>query len=72
MGMRWDGKFKKYYDMQMTVLVAEAREYLQHIMNEFDMSMDRMGLQINDRKSKLFVVKKDQRRSYEKMMVSGK
>ena len=54
--MRWDGKFKKYYDIQMTVLVAETREYLQHIMNEFDMSMDRMGLQINDRKSKLFVV----------------
>ena len=30
-----------------SVLVAETREHIQHIMNEFEMVCDRMGLKIN-------------------------
>ena len=49
------GKLNKYY-MQMTVLVAETRENLQHIVSEFES----MGLKINVGKSKVLTTKKDQ------------
>ena len=45
------GKLNKYY-MQNTVLVAETREHLQHIMSEFERTCDSMELKINVGKNK--------------------
>ena len=42
-----------------TVLVAETRGHLQHIVNEFGRAYDRMRMKINVRKSKVLKVKKD-------------
>ena len=46
--------------MQMTVLVAETREHLKHIVNEFERACDRIGMKINVGKSKVLMVKKEQ------------
>ena len=40
------GKLNKYY-MQMTLLTAETREYLQYIVNVLERVCNRMGLKIN-------------------------
>ena len=42
-----------------TVLVAETRDHLQHIVNEFESACDRMQLTTNVGKSKVLMVKKD-------------
>ena len=52
------GKLSKYY-MQKTVLVAETREHLQHIVSEFKRACDTIGLIINVGKSKVLTIKKD-------------
>ena len=51
--------------------MTETREHLKHIMNEFERACDRIGLKINVGKSKVLVVKKNQRGSSEKVRVSG-
>ena len=60
------GKLSKYY-MQMTVLVAETREHLQHTVSEFERACDSMGLKINVEKSKVLTIKRDQMGSCEKV-----
>ena len=67
MGIEEAGKLNKYD----TVLVAEIREYLKHIVNEFERECDSMGLKINAGKNKVLVVIKNQRGSYEKVKVNG-
>ena len=57
--------------MQMTVLVAERREHLQHIASWFERACDSMGLKINVGKSKMLTIKKDQMGSCEKVRVNG-
>ena len=52
------GKLSKYY-MQMTVLVAETREHLQHIVNEFERMCDSMVLKINVWKSEVLMIDGD-------------
>ena len=52
-------------------MVAKTREYLQHIVNEFERLCDSKELKINVGKSKVLVVKKHQRRSWEKVRASG-
>ena len=54
-----------------TVLVAETKEYLQHIVSEFERACDNMELKINVRKSKMLTAKKDQMGSSEKVRVNG-
>ena len=44
-GGRWEIKEVLYPDD--TILVAETREHLQHIVNEFEKACDIMGLKIN-------------------------
>ena len=44
-----------------TVLVAETKEHLQHIVSEFERACVSMGLKINVRKSKVLVVIKRSR-----------
>ena len=46
-------------------VAAETREHLQHIVNEFERVCNIMGMKINAGKSKVLVVKKDQRGSCE-------
>ena len=53
------------------MLGAETREHHQHIVNEFERAWDRMVLKIKVGKSKVLVVKKDQRECCEKVRVSG-
>ena len=64
------GKLSMYY-MQMTVLEAETREHLQHIVSEFARSCDSMGPKINVGRSKVLMVKMDQMESCEKVRVNG-
>ena len=53
---------KQLLQVDGTVLVGETREHLQHIVNEFERSCDRQKrLKSYVTKSKVFVVKKDQR-----------
>ena len=52
------GKLSKYY-MQMTVLVAETRDHLQHIVNEFERMCDSMVLKINVWKSEVLMIDGD-------------
>ena len=52
------------------MLIAETREHLQQIVNEFVRTCDSIGLKIDVGKSKVLVVKKDQRESNEKVRVS--
>ena len=54
-----------------TILAAETRYYLQHIVNEFERACDSMGLKMNVGKGKVLLVKKDQIGSCQKMSVSG-
>ena len=51
-------EMKLVFHSDDTVLVAETREYLQHIENEFGRACDSMGLKINVGKSKALMVKK--------------
>ena len=51
------------------MLVAETREHLQPIVNEFERACDSMRLKINVRRSKMFMVKKDQIGSCKKVKV---
>ena len=60
-------KLSRYY-MQMTVLVTETRDYLQHIVSE--RACDSIGLKINVGKSKVLMIKKDQVGSYERLRVN--
>ena len=60
----WEIKQVLYADD--TVLVAETREHLQHIVSEFERACDNMGLKINVRKSK-----KNQMGSCEKVRANG-
>ena len=64
------GKLNNYYT-NMTVLEAETRDHLQHIVNEFERTRDRMGRKINVGKSKVPIVNGDQRGDC-KVRVSGK
>ena len=57
--------------MQMTVLVAERREHLQHIASWFERACDSMGLKINVGKSKMLTIKKGLEGSYERVRVNG-
>ena len=59
----------KYADN--VVLVTEIREHPQHIGKEYERMSDRMKLKTNVGKSKVLVVKKDQRGSCEKVGVNG-
>ena len=52
-------------------MVAETREYLQPTVNEFERPSDRMELRVNVGKNKVIVIKKDQRRSCERVKVNG-
>ena len=54
-----------------TVLVAEIRKHLHHIVSEFERACDNMGLKINVGKRKVLMVKQDQMGSCEKVRVSG-
>ena len=55
-GGGWE--FKKVLHADDTVLVAETREHLQHIVNEFERACDNiMGLKINVGKPKVLMVK---------------
>ena len=54
-----------------TLLVAETREHLQHIVSEFQRACDRMGLKINVRKSKVLTIKKDQLGNCERVNMNG-
>ena len=54
----------------MIVLVSEMRGHLQHFVNGFEEACDTMGLKINVGESKILMIKKDQRRSCEKLRVS--
>ena len=54
-----------------TVLVAETRSQIQHIVSEFERACDCMGLKINAGKSKVLVVKKNQMGSCEIVRESG-
>ena len=58
-GGGWEIKQTLYVDD--TVLVAETKEHLQHIVSEFERACDSMGLKINVRKSKVLVVIKRSR-----------
>ena len=51
-------------------MLAETREHLQYIVNEFERACDRMGLKISVEKNKVLVVRKNQRGSCEKIRVS--
>ena len=57
--------------MQMTVFVAERREYIQNIVNEFERACGSMGLKINVWKSKVLMVKRNLRGSCDNVRVSG-
>ena len=63
MRMEGVGKLSKYC-MQMTVLVVETREHLQHIVSEFE------RLKIKVWKSKVLTARKDQMGSCEKVRVN--
>ena len=67
--VNWEIKQKLY--AHDTVLVAETREHLQHIVSEFEWACDSMGLKINVGKSKGLMIKKDQMESCEKVRVNG-
>ena len=54
-----------------TVLVAERREHLQHIVSEFERACDSMGLKIIVEESKVLTIKKDRMKSCEKVRVNG-
>ena len=49
------------------MLITETREHLQQIVNEFVRTCDSIGSKIDAGKSKVLVVKKDQRGSNEKV-----
>ena len=49
-GMGWEIQQVLYADD--TLLVAETKKHLQHIVGEFEKKCDRMGLKINVRKIK--------------------
>ena len=66
-----NGEDKQVLYADGTMLVEEVREHPQHIVNEFERQCDSMVLQINVRKNKVLVVKKDQMKSYENVRVSG-
>ena len=68
-GGGWEIKQVLYADD--TVLVAETRECLQHIVSEFERACDSMGLKINVRKSKVLTIKKDQLGSCESVKMNG-
>ena len=53
-----------------SVLAAETREHLQHIMNKFERAYDGMVLKINIGNSKVLMVKKNQIGCGEKGKVS--
>ena len=53
-----------------TVLVANTRVHLQQNVKEFERTCEKMGLKINVGKSKVLIVKKDQRVICEKVKVS--
>ena len=55
-----------------SVLVAEIREHLQHIVSEFEKECDTMRLKINVGKSKVLTIKKHQEGICEKVRVNGK
>ena len=57
-GGGWEIKQLLYADD--TSLVAETREHLQHIVNEFERAYDSMRLKINVGKSKVLTLKQDQ------------
>ena len=48
-----DWEIKQVLTAGDKALVAETREYLQHIVNKFERACDNMGLKINIGKSKL-------------------
>ena len=56
--------------MQMTVLVPETREHLQHTVSESERACDSMGLKMNVGKGKVLTIKKYQMGSYEKVRVN--
>ena len=58
-GGSWEIKQILYADE--TVLVAETKEHLQHIVSEFERACDSIGLKINVGESKVLVVKKEAR-----------
>ena len=58
-GGSWEIKQILYADD--TVLVAETKEHLQHIVSEFERACDSMGIKINVGESKVLVVKKEAR-----------
>ena len=68
-GGSWEIKQVLYADD--TVLVAEKREHLQHIVREFERTCDSMGLKINVGKSKVLTIKNNQNGNSEKVMVNG-
>ena len=67
-GGGWEIKQVLYADD--SVLVAETRNHLQHIVSEFARACDSMGLKINVGKSKTLAVKKDQTGNCEKVRVN--
>ena len=68
-GRGWKIKQELYADD--TLLVAETREYLQHIVSKFQRACDSTGLKINVRKSKVLTTKKDQLGSCERVKMNG-
>ena len=68
-GGGWEIKQVLYADD--TVLVAEIREDLQHIVSEFERGCNGMWLKINVRTSKMLTIKKDQMGSCQKVGVNG-
>ena len=65
----WEIKQVLYADV--TVLVAETRKHLQHIVSEFEKVFDSMGLKIIVGKSKVLTIEKDQMGSCERLRVNG-
>ena len=53
-------KIKQILYADNTMLVAESREHLQHIVNEFERTCDIMELKVNFKKGKGLEVKKNQ------------
>ena len=68
-GGSWEIKQVLYADN--TVWVAETREHLHHIVNEFEGACDSMGLRLNVGKNKVLTIKKDQMGCCEKVRVDG-
>ena len=68
-GSGWEIKQVLFADD--TVLVAEIRDHLQHIVSEFERACHSMGLKVNVGKIKLLMVKKDQMGSFKKVRLNG-